>query len=138
MSINKPEYIIIHESDSPIDRGDTAKDIHLWHTEKGWDGIGYHYVVLGNGFTEVGRPEYWVGSHCPGYNQRSLGACRMAQGEESNEEQYEGLLNLVKGSMIKYSIPASKVLGHKETKSGKAQGKTCPGMDMDKFRSDLK
>ena len=35
--------IIIHCSDS--DFGD-AQTIDLWHKQRGWKGIGYHYVIV--------------------------------------------------------------------------------------------
>jgi hypothetical protein len=44
--MQKIEYIFNHHSAS--DWGDAA-EIDKWHKEKGWKGIGYHYVVL-NGY----------------------------------------------------------------------------------------
>ena len=65
--------IIIHCSDTPEGRDDTAADIDRWHRAKGWDGIGYHYVVRLDGTIETGRPLERPGAHCAGYNQSSIG-----------------------------------------------------------------
>ena len=32
------------------------------HLQFGWDGIGYHKIILRNGKLISGRPEYWVGA----------------------------------------------------------------------------
>jgi len=34
----------------------SAADIDGWHKDKGWKGIGYHYVVRRDGTVEPGRP----------------------------------------------------------------------------------
>ena len=33
-----------------------AKIIDKWHKERGWSGIGYHYVIKRDGQIELGRP----------------------------------------------------------------------------------
>ena len=43
-------------------------DIHNLHLSFGWDGIGYHKIILRNGIIQNGRPEYWVGAHVYGKN----------------------------------------------------------------------
>ena len=135
--INNPKYIIVHSSASP-QRGDTARDVHSWHLEKGWDGIGYHFTVSDDGMVEVGRPWYWSGAHCPEYNNNSIGVMRFGNSKEDfNEQQKDGLLSLVKGLMTQFNIPKENVLGHYETKSGAKQGKTCPDIDMEWFRTLL-
>ena len=53
------KHLIVHCSDTSNDF--TAADIHKMHLNFGWDGIGYHKVVLRDGKVENGRPEYWVG-----------------------------------------------------------------------------
>ncbi len=60
--------IVIHNSDSKIGNAET---IHEWHLDRGWDGIGYHYVINTDGSEERGRPEYWSGAHVKAYNKDS-------------------------------------------------------------------
>ena len=128
------EYIILHCSDSPQGRGDNAETIHKWHKARKWDGIGYHYIILEDGFTEVGRPNYWQGAHTKGYNHNSLGICMIGK-DNFPPEQINGVLNLINGLMNQYNIPQENVLGHYETEL--AAGKTCPNYPMEDIRGRL-
>lgn len=86
--------LVIHCSDSPQGRGDNAETIHRWHLEKGWDGIGYHYVIDEDGIVENGRPEYWTGAHVSGHNTDSLGICLIGEGDYG-KEQFLSLIDLL-------------------------------------------
>lgn len=119
MTITK---IVIHCSDTPDGRPDTAADIHRWHKEKGWDGIGYHYVIEVGGNTENGRPEYWTGAHASGHNTNSIGICLIGRGGY-DDDQWFSLECLIHNLILKY--PEAKVLGHNEISS-----KTCPNFDV--------
>ena len=114
--------IIIHCSATPNGRHHTAEDIHRWHLERGWDGIGYHYVITVKGQLQRGRPEYWQGSHARGHNEDSIGICMIGT-DEFNLDQWSILENLVRKLIIKY--PEAKVMGHNEVSD-----KKCPGFDV--------
>ena len=61
------DMIVIHHTGvNDIDA--SAKQIHGWHLDQGWSGIGYHFVVRKNGNIERGRPEWAIGSHAYGEN----------------------------------------------------------------------
>lgn len=76
------DTIIVHHSASV--RGD-ATAIHQWHRERGWNGIGYHYVIANgvshgghacsDGEIQAGREEHVAGAHARNRNQSSLGVC---------------------------------------------------------------
>lgn len=145
----KPEYLIIHCSDSAWG---SAKEIDKWHKERGWNGIGYHFVILNGvirphserilslmGSIEVGRGMDVIGSHCLGYNERSLGICLVGKGVDTFcVEEFDSLKSLSQELCKLFEIPAEKVLGHGETESGKAEGKTCPNFDVAAIRMYLK
>mgnify|MGYP003642311506 FL=1 len=114
--------LIIHCSATPNGRHHNADEIHRWHLDNGWDGIGYHWVITVDGKLQAGRPEYWMGSHARGHNQSSIGVCMIGT-DEFNSEQWAILENLVREKMIQY--PGIKVIGHNEVSS-----KTCPGFDV--------
>ena len=114
--------LIIHCSATPNGRNNTAKDIHQWHLDRGWDGIGYHWVITVDGKLEAGRPEYWMGSHASGHNSNSIGVCLIGT-DEFNEIQWHILRDLIKRKMIQY--PGIKVIGHNEISD-----KKCPGFDV--------
>lgn len=48
--------IIVHCSATPEGRDVSVADIDRWHRERGFDGIGYHYVVYIDGSVHEGRP----------------------------------------------------------------------------------
>ena len=115
--------LVVHISDSPKGRGDTAKDIHLWHKQRGWDGIGYHAVITDDATIEPGRPDYWQGAHVAGFNRDSLGICIITD-TVPDEEQLQALHGWLTEKLKRY--PGAEVLGHCDLDSGK----TCPNMDI--------
>ena len=45
------------------------------HRQRGWKGIGYHYLIRLDGTVERGRSEAEVGAHCQDHNLHSIGIC---------------------------------------------------------------
>lgn len=126
--INKPNKIVIHCSDSPHGRGDTAEDIHLWHKQRGWDGIGYHYVICEDGLVEAGRPTFWMPAHAKGHNEDSLAICLIGI-DKFTDEQFHNLALLVENLMLKYNISKKNVMGHCDLDDNK----TCPNFSVKDF-----
>jgi len=118
------DTIVVHCSASPQGRGDDAETIHAWHQERGFDGIGYHYVILEDGTVQTGRPEYWAGAHVRSHNDNSLGICLIGEGGDATPEQMLSLRNLVLGLYHKYSGPV--VCGHNDLD----HHKSCPGFSV--------
>ena len=116
--------MIVHCSDTPDNENLSAIDIHKMHLSFGWDGIGYHKVILRNGDLQSGRPEYWEGAHTFGYNNKSLGVCLIGK-KNFKKIQFITLGNLIDSWMIKY--PNANIIGHKEVTSS---DKTCPNFDV--------
>ena len=59
---SKTTRIILHNADA---KKCSAQDIHRWHKERGWAGMGYHFLVRKDGTIERGRPEDTVGDTLP-------------------------------------------------------------------------
>ena len=131
--------LILHCSDS--DFGDAVL-IDKWHKERGWKGIGYHYVILNgcrskdnykkedDGLIETGRPIEEAGSHCAGENGDSIGVCLVGRHHFSANQILVGLPKLIKEIFLKYGILAGQTFGHYELD----KDKTCPNIDMDIFK----
>ena len=117
--INK---IVVHCSDSPH-RGDTAADVHRWHQERGWSGIGYHFTIDEEGMVEQGRPPYWAGAHVRGHNSNSLGVMLFGI-DEFTPVQKEALRSLLDELLNLY--PEATLYGHRDLD----HGKTCPNFDV--------
>ena len=142
--------IIVHCSDSSWG---TAREIRKWHLEKGWKDIGYHFVILNgrvlpgteflflDGSIECGREldgdafieDNEAGAHAMGYNDSAIGICLILK-QAPTIGQLDSLKEMLLHLCRQFSIPIKNVLGHNETESGRAQGKTCPNFDMEPVR----
>lgn len=65
--------LVIHHSASA---DVSSAEIHRWHLQRGWSGIGYHFVIRTDGSIEQGRPLETVGAHAgPEGNSDSIAVC---------------------------------------------------------------
>lgn len=72
----KTKYIVIHSSATPEGRVVMASEIRRWHMEeRGFEDIGYHFVIGLHGNVEFGRKVDAWGAHTLGYNHNSVGIC---------------------------------------------------------------
>jgi hypothetical protein len=125
-------WIVIHHSASPTG---SAAVFDKEHKAKGWDGVGYHFVIgngtmTGDGQVEV-TPRWPVqkwGAHAKTldnrYNEYGIGICLVGNfdNERPTSAQMKALTELVAYLMQTYRIPASNVVGHRDTKPT-----DCPG-----------
>ena len=120
---NNPTIIILHHAESS---SCTVQDIHSWHKNQGWAGIGYHYFIRKNGEIFKGREDNWVGSHCLNHNQNSLGICFEGayNKEKMGQAQIKAGKELVAYLKAKYKI--SKVYKHKDLNSTDCPGANFP------------
>lgn len=125
--MRKIDTIVIHYSATPPDRDITAADIDRWHRERGWAGIGYHFVIRLDGTIERGRPIGDVGAHVKGHNARSIGICYIGGGTGQDTRTLSQRLSieaLVRALRLVLPEPI-KVVGHRDL------GATlCPGYDV--------
>jgi hypothetical protein len=103
--------IVVHCSDSPHGRGDNAETIHRWHQQRGFDGIGYHRVILEDGTVERGRPLYWDGAHVKGHNSTTIGICLIGV-DWFTPEQLSALREQI--DRLKYRFGSLEVVGHRD------------------------
>jgi N-acetyl-anhydromuramyl-L-alanine amidase AmpD len=140
------ECIVIHHSAS--EEGG-AERFDEWHKERGWEGLGYHFVI-GNGTdtpdgqVEVGfrwqRQEH--GAHCKTddgyYNQHGIGICLVGNFDLTtpSEAQTRSLVRLCRFLCRAFHIPPSHIYTH-----GGVTGQTdCPGknFDLDELRDQVR
>jgi len=122
------DLIVIHCSATPNYADFSAEDIHGWHEDRGWSGIGYHWVIRTSGDVENGRPEYWQGAHAKGHNRNSLGIC-MVGTDDFTVDQHIALEGLIINLKEKY--PRARVIGHNEVSD-----KICPGFDVQEWLNE--
>jgi hypothetical protein len=132
---NSWQYIVIHHSATPAGN---AASFDRMHKAKGWDELGYHFVIgngtgSGDGQIEVGprwSKQKW-GAHAKTADQRfnnyGIGICLVGNFdiERPTKAQMESVQRLVAYLMKTYRIPAVRVVAHSETKAT-----DCPGRHM--------
>lgn len=129
--MRKIDEIIIHCSATSEGKAFTVQDIDRWHRERGFNGIGYHYVIYLDGSIHKGRPVEEIGAHCLGHNAHSIGVCYVGglakNGKTSKDTrtpaQRAALLSLVKDLLLEFS--GATVHGHREFAN-----KDCPCFDV--------
>lgn len=140
-------HIVMHCTATPATMDIGATEIDRWHRQRGWNGIGYHFVIRRNGQLETGRVISRAGAHAAGFNAHSIGVV-LAGGVASNgqtpvdnftDAQFLAARDLVLDLMANHQVPISNVLGHKEVIRDITRGspKACPVFSMDRFRAML-
>ena len=106
-----------------------VNDVRRWHRERGFNDIGYHYLVLVDGTVEVGRPLNETGAHCKGHNAHSIGICYVGglndKGKPADTRtpaQRAALCNLL--ITLKRQYPNAIIYGHRDFAA-----KACPCFD---------
>ena len=117
--------IIVHHSASSLDT--KKEDIEQWHLARGWNQIGYHGVVEGDGLYRTGRPIQLTGAHARHANQDSLGLCIV--GDNTNDARHWTFEQMKTADKVLevwlWMWPQAKVFGHCDV------GATlCPGVDV--------
>ena len=110
---NSTDYIIIHHTAGP--QMQDVDDIFQEHCNLGWNGIGYHRVIKGDGTTVQGRPDWAVGAHAQGLNYCSVGVSLEGNFEGVDiptEAQIQALKDNIADLKGKY--PNAKVIGHRD------------------------
>jgi len=128
-------YIVVHHSAGP---SGSAKVFDKWHRGRGWDGLGYHFVITnGNGgpdgAVEVGRRwrvQKW-GSHTGGtpdneYNNFGIGICLVGDFNRTRPtpSQLASLGKLVRFLAARYAIPPNRLVTHRDAPGARTE---CPG-----------
>ena len=129
--------IILHCSATWSKQDIGVRQIAEWHTMpkskggRGWDHIGYHYVIRRSGKVEDGCPLSVPGYHCSGHNAGSVGVCLVGggpMGEDNNftEEQFDSLASLIR--KLRGEWPLASIHGHNEYAD-----KACPVFSVSDF-----
>lgn len=134
------DRIVIHCAATPAGRDVTVAEIRRWHVEeRGWDDIGYHWVVGLDGSVWPGREEAWQGAHVAGHNNGSIGVCyvggtdgRGDPADTRTPEQRRVLPELLEAIAARHGHVGEDgrrrraLFGHRDLDEGKA----CPSFDV--------
>lgn len=130
------DLIVIHCSATPEGKDYSVADITRWHKQRGFNTIGYHYVIYRDGSIRKGRDIRLVGAHASGYNAHSIGVCYIGGCEATKRtdgkyhakdtrtnEQRAAIVKLL--TELKAMYPKAKIVGHRDLGAKKA----CPCFD---------
>lgn len=137
--------VIIHCSATPpgwMARGsleDKTEEIRRWHKDRGFNDVGYHYLIDRDGRVGNGRPVSKQGAHVKGHNKGTIGVCLIGGKESKATDKFEdhftrqqdaalirllGMLKATYGDEI-------KITGHNEYSN-----KGCPGFNVWDWRNE--
>ncbi|WP_278996333.1 N-acetylmuramoyl-L-alanine amidase [Prevotella disiens] len=127
--MRKINEIIVHCTATQDGKNIKVEDINRWHKQRGWNMIGYHYVVYLDGTIHQGRSEDQIGAHCLKHNTNSIGVVYVggldANGNPKDtrtEAQKQGLRKLL--TELKRKYPKAAIHSHKDFAP-----KACPSFD---------
>ena len=134
--LDQIDTVIIHCLDTYAGMNTDVATVTEWHKARGFDTIGYHYLIKRDGKVKRGRPDDVVGAHAKGYNTGSLGIA-MAGGKGDDDgpsvnfthHQWKSLQELCVNLKKKYN---AKIIGHNEVSD-----KTCPNFDVQAWQEGL-
>lgn len=123
MIMNK-KMVVVHCADTYARMDIGADDIDKWHRGRGWDAIGYNFVIRRSGVLEPGRDLDGDGdvleergAHAAGFNSTSVGICLVGgKGDDGSSEanftigQMTTLRTLL--NVLKVTLNDPEILGH--------------------------
>lgn len=141
--MRKIDKIVIHCAYTPPSMDIGLAEIDRWHKDRGWWGIGYHFVIRRDGKLEKGRPLEMVGAHARGHNRTSIGICLVGGKAQSKNgggraqcnftsAQWRELDALVTMLMNQHHVAIEGVIGHNDVSP-----KMCPTFDVKAWRDTL-
>jgi hypothetical protein len=122
------KYIVIHHSAT---RSGNARSFDRYHTQQGWGGLAYHFVIgngrgSGDGQIEIGFRwrDTVSGTHCTvnawHHNIFGIGICLVGDLNRAppTRRQADSLQALVQRLSREYRIPGENILGHNQVPWG--------------------
>lgn len=130
--MRKINKIILHCSATPEGRPHDVEDIRRWHKRRGFNDIGYHFLIHLDGKIETGRSIKKPGAHCRNHNQDSIGICYVGGMDKDmkhakdtrTKEQKDALVKLMTELIYKYNTEMT-IHGHNEFAN-----KACPSFNV--------
>jgi len=138
------DLLVVHCAATRPTQDIGVREITQWHIQRGFDTVGYHYVIRRDGTVETGRPETAIGAHVKGHNAHSIGICLVGgvntAGKPENSflpSQLAALTELL--AQLRSRYPDTRILGHRDlspdlNKDGKITPnefiKACPSFDV--------
>lgn len=133
LDLTKVKYLIIHHI---AKKSATIQDIHNWHIQNGWSGVGYNEYIRKDGTVYIGRGDN-IGAQCQNKNSVSYGIALEGNYDEETDITAEQLNSLVERVKFHLNRFPNKV---EVKKHGELNPTDCPGKKFPwvKFQDQLK
>ena len=134
-------WIVLHHSATD---GGSAAIFDRAHRKRGWDELGYHFVITNgrhgpDGQVQIGSrwPKQKWGAHCGktpnnAYNNYGIGICLVGKCSKKlpSARQLASLKKLLRFLMKRYKIAPADVIGHRDAPNTATK---CPGDTMHRY-----
>lgn len=133
----KTEILIFHHSYSGVVSVET---IQKWHMARGFEDVGYHFLIYPDGKRLRGRQLKYIGSHALGRNSKSIGVCFIGSFDkqhptydqiDSAADLYHELCRLYSKS-LKIEFHRPSIFNFFEP-SSYGRFDACPGKNLDRY-----
>lgn len=118
-----------------------VKEVERWHLDRGFNAVGYHYLIGRGGEVVQGRPVEKQGAHAKGHNKESIGVALFGGfGSDADDlatdhftpVQLAAMYELIRNLQQQYQIKNENVIGH-----NRVSAKSCPGFRVQKWLSGM-
>uniref|UniRef100_A0A8C8SMM6 Peptidoglycan recognition protein 2 n=1 Tax=Pelusios castaneus TaxID=367368 RepID=A0A8C8SMM6_9SAUR len=127
-------FVYIHHTSSPSEPCQTFPEcaaamraMQQFHQEdRGWDDIGYSFVVGSDGYMYQGRGWHWVGAHTRGFNSKGYGVSFIGDYMTTLPEAFA--LTLVRDNFLSCAVRGAKIRANYTVHGHRQMVHTsCPG-----------
>lgn len=112
-----------------------VREVRDWHLKRGFNDVGYHWLIDRDGTVVAGRPEEKTGAHVKGHNTGSIGVSLFGGHGSASTDQFSDhytqeqadALTLLLAELQQRYPSINKIAGHNDF----TNGKSCPGFKVD-------
>lgn len=129
------KFIAIHCSATQAKQDIGAQEIDRMHRLRGFNSIGYHFVIRRDGRVEAGRPLTQRGAHVEDFNHCSIGIC-LVGGVDSKLKPEANFTPNQLGALVALltdlgsDFPLAVIQGHRDFPN---VAKACPSFNVKHF-----
>lgn len=113
------DHIVLHCSATKEGQDIDLDTVRKWHLQRGFNDVGYHYLIKLDGKVQIGRTLDTVGAHVKGHNSRSIGICYVGGLDKDGnpkDTRTPEQLNAMKAMIwtLTDKFPEAVVVGHRD------------------------
>lgn len=125
------DTLMIHATATPPGMEVTVADVRRWHLQRGFNDIGYNFLIAPDGTISKGRPMDRPGAHAVGHNRTALGIAYVGgvdpdfnPADTRTPQQAQAIADLIVALTARFP-QLKRLLGHNQVAN-----KACPCFDV--------